>query len=131
MPCCGGRDAQQPSEIRRQISNRQDSFATGLDRQSELALLFHQEHRAAALDFASYFAVHVGRHAGNTARQNFAAFRNEFFQKIGIFVIDRFNGNVDPAPRHGAVSAAKGRTAFGGFGLHRKLSCLAVQRAPL
>ncbi len=54
-----------------------------------------------------------------------------FFQEIGIFVIDRFQGDVDPAARHGAIGAAERRTAFGSFGLHLKLSRLAVERVPL
>jgi hypothetical protein len=41
--------------------------------------LLHQEHGATALDFARDFAVHVRRHAGDPAGQNFPAFRDEFF----------------------------------------------------
>ena len=66
--------------------------------------------------------MHVRRHAGDAARKNLAALGHEFFQQIGIFVIDRFDGDVDPAPRHGAIGAAKSGTAFGGFGLHEIIS---------
>jgi hypothetical protein len=80
--------------------------------------LFHQQHRSAAFDFAGDFAVEMGRHPSDAAGKNFAALGHEFFQEIGIFVIDRFDRDVDPAPGHGAVSAAKCGTAFGGLGLH-------------
>ena len=60
----------------------------------------------------------MGRHAGDAAGENFAALGHEFFQEVGIFVIDRFDRNIDPAPGHGPVGAAKCGTAFGGFGLH-------------
>ena len=58
------------------------------------------------------------RHAGDATGKNFAALGHEFFQKIGVFVIDRFDGDVDPAPGHGAIGAAKCGTALGGLGLH-------------
>jgi hypothetical protein len=74
--------------------------------------------------------VHVRGHAGHAARQNLAALSDEFSQEIGIFVIDRFQGDVNPAARHGAIGAAERGTAFGSFWLHLKLSCLAVERVP-
>src|SRR5207253_11017584 len=67
----------------------------------------------------------------NATRQNFAALGDEFSQEIGIFIIDRFEGDVDTAARHGAIGAAERGTAFGGFRLHLKLSRLAVERVPL
>ena len=81
--------------------------------------LFHQQDRAAALDLAGDLAMHMRRHAGNAAGENFAAFGDKFFQQIGVFVIDRFDRDVDSPPRHRAIGAAKCGTAFGGFGLHR------------
>ena len=84
----------------------------------ETRLSLHQQHGAAAFDLAGDFTVEVGRHAGDTAGENFAALGHEFFQEIGIFVIDRFDRDVDPAPGHGAIGAAKCGTAFGGLGLH-------------
>ena len=89
---------------------------------------FHQEHRATALDFASDFTMEVRRHTGDAAGKNFAALGHEFFQEIGIFVIDRFNRDVDPAPGHGAIGTAKCGTAFGGLGLHWKLLSFAMKR---
>jgi len=80
--------------------------------------LFHQQHGPAAFDLAGDFAVEMGRHAGDAARKNLAALGDEFLQEIGVLVIDRFDGDVDPAPGHGAIGAAKCRTAFGGLGLH-------------
>src|SRR4029077_9178490 len=80
--------------------------------------LLHQQGRAAALDFARYPAVKMGRHTGDAPRENLAALADEFFQKIGVLVIDRLDGDVDPSPRHGAIGAAKSRTAFGGLWLH-------------
>jgi len=70
-------------------------------------------------------------HAGDAARENFAALGDEFFQEIGILVIDRLDGDVDPAARHGAVRTTKCGTAFGGLGSHRELFRFAVQRMPL
>ena len=58
------------------------------------------------------------RHAGDAAREDFTALGDEFFQEIGVLVIDCLDGDVDPAARHGAVRAAKRGTAFGGFGSH-------------
>ena len=83
-----------------------------------VAPLFHQKHRAAALDFPRDFTVHVCRHSGNATRQDFATFGNELFQQIWILVIDRLDRDVDTAPRHGSIGAAKGGTAFCGFRLH-------------
>jgi len=62
--------------------------------------------------------MQMRRHAGNAAWKYFAAFGDEFFQKVGVFVIDRFDRDIDPAARHRAVGAAKSGTAFGGFRLH-------------
>src|ERR1700736_5156276 len=67
------------------------------------------------------------RHSGDAAGKNLAALGHEFFQEIGIFVIDRFDRDVDPAPGHGAIGAAKCRTAFGGLGLHQELLGLAMK----
>jgi len=62
--------------------------------------------------------MQVRGHAGDAAGENFAALSNEFFQEIGIFVIDCLDGDIDAPARHGAVRAAKCGTAFGGFGSH-------------
>ena len=94
------------------------------------ALLLHQQHRTAALDFTRDFPVHVCGHAGNSTRQNFAALRDKFFQKIRVLVIDCLHGDIDPAARHGPIGAAKCGTAFWSFRLHRLLLSLPVQRAP-
>jgi len=72
--------------------------------------------------------MEVRRHTGDAAGKNFAALGHEFFQEIGIFVIDRFNRDVDPAPGHGAIGTAKCGTAFGGLGLHWKLLSFAMKR---
>jgi hypothetical protein len=66
--------------------------------------------------------MQVRGHAGDTARKNFATLRHEFFQEIGIFVIDSLNGNVDSSTWHGAIRPAKGRTSFGGFWAHHFVS---------
>ena len=87
----------------------------------------HQQHRAAALDLARDLAVHVRRHAGHAARKNFATFSDKFFQEIGILVIDCFESNIDPAPRHGAISTTERGTALWCFWLHRWLLRFAVQ----
>ncbi len=58
-------------------------------------------------------------HAGDAARENLAAFGDEFFQHIGVFVIDRFDRDVDPPSRHGAIRASECGTALGSFWLHR------------
>lgn len=84
--------------------------------QSRLSL--HQKHGAAAFDFARDLAVHVGRHASHPARKDFATLGDEFLQKIGVLVIDRFESNIDPAPRHGTVGTAEGGPALWGFWLH-------------
>ena len=59
------------------------------------------------------------RHASNAAGKNLAALGDEFLQEIGVLVIDRLDGDVNPAARHRAIGAAEGGTAFGSFGLHR------------
>ena len=59
------------------------------------------------------------RHASNAAGKNFAALGDEFLEEIGVLVIDRLDGDVDPAARHSAIGTAESGTAFGGFGLHR------------
>lgn len=82
--------------------------------------LFHQQHRAAALDLAGDPAMQMRRHASNPARENFTAFGDKLFQHIRVFVIDRFDGNVDTPARHGAIRAAKCGTTFGSLGLHRR-----------
>ncbi len=68
------------------------------------------------------------RHAGNAAGKDFAALGYEFLQEIGVLVIDRLDGDVNPAPRHGAIGAAKCGTAFGSLWLHLKLLGFAVKR---
>jgi hypothetical protein len=80
--------------------------------------LFHQQDGAAALNLACDSAMQVRGHAGDATGKNFAALGDEFFQEIRILVIDSLNGDVDPAARHGAIRAAKSRTAFGGFRAH-------------
>ncbi len=87
----------------------------------------HQEHGAAALDLASNPAMQVRRHSSNAAGKNFATLGDEFFQKIGVLVINSLNGDVDPAARHGAIRAAKSGTTFGGLRAHLGLFRLAVQ----
>jgi hypothetical protein len=62
--------------------------------------------------------MHVRGHTGNSTRQNLAALRDEFFQKIRILVIDCLHGDIDPAPWHGPIGAAKCGTAFWSFRLH-------------
>ena len=74
--------------------------------------------------------MHVRRHARNSTRQNFAALCDKFFQKIRVLVIDCLHGDIDPAPRHGPIRAAKCGTAFWSFWLHGWLLGLAVQGAP-
>lgn len=81
-------------------------------------LSLHQEHGTAALDFARDFPVHVCGHARDPTRQNLAALRNKFFQKIRVLVIDCLHGDVDPSPRHGPIGTAKCGTAFWSFRLH-------------
>src|SRR5204863_7298627 len=93
--------------------------------------LLHQQDGAAALDFARDLAVHVSRHAGHASRQDLSALRHKFLQQIGIFIIDGFRGDIDAAPRHGAVGPAESGTAFGGLWLHDGLARLPVQCMPL
>ena len=80
--------------------------------------LFHQEHGAAALDFAGDLAMQMRGHARHAAGEDFAALSHKFFKEIRIFVIDRLDGDVDPAARHGTIGAAESGTAFGGLGSH-------------
>jgi hypothetical protein len=69
-------------------------------------------------------------HSSDAAWKNFAALGDKFFEEIRILVVDRFNGDVDPAARHGTVGAAESGTALGGFGLHGKLLRFAMNRVP-
>src|ERR1700693_4574246 len=85
--------------------------------------------------------MQMWRHAGDAAGQNLAALGHKFVQQVGIFVIERFDVDVDPAAGHGAVGAAKCRTAFGGLWLHQiiwfrdeacvsaKMDCISFSRA--
>ncbi len=95
----------------------------------ETRLSLHQQHGAAAFDLAGDFTVEVGRHACDTAGENFAALGHEFFQKIGIFIIDCFGRDIDATARHGPIGAAEGRATFSGLWLHAMRSTrLAVKR---
>jgi hypothetical protein len=91
-------------------------------------LSLHQQNGPAPLDLARDFAMQVRGHAGNAAWKNFAAFRNEFFEEIGIFIIDSLNGNVDSPARHGPIRPAECRTAFCGFRAHHFVSRCRVCR---
>ena len=91
-------------------------------------MLLHQQHGAAALDFACDFAMQMRRHSGDAAGKDFAALRHKFFQEIGIFVINSLNGDVDSPARHGAICPAKGGTAFGGFRTYHLVSRCKVCR---
>ena len=92
--------------------------------------LFHQENRPAALDFTGDSAVQLRGHARDATGENLAALGDKFFQEIRVLVVDRFDGDVDPAARHGTIGAAEGGTAFGGFGLHGELLRFAMKRVP-
>lgn len=81
--------------------------------------LFHEEDRAAALDLAGDPAMQMRWHAGDAAWKNLAALGDKFFQHIRIFVIDRFDRDVDSATWHGAIRASKCGTTLGSFRLHR------------
>src|SRR5437867_4416824 len=61
-------------------------------------------------------------HPRDAARENFATFGNKFFQHIRVFVIDRFEGDVDSPSRHGAVRTSECGTTLGSFGLHRSFT---------
>ena len=109
--------------------------------QRKCAPLLHQQNGPAALNLARNLPVHVCRHSSHAARKDLTAFRHKFLEQIGILVIDGFDRNVDAAPRHGAISAAKSGTAFGGFRLHEinaspdavcafsKMDCISFSRA--
>ena len=43
-------------------------------------MLLHQQHGAAAFDFAGDLTMHVGWHARNAPGQNLTAFGDEFLQ---------------------------------------------------
>ena len=75
--------------------------------------------------------MQMRRHARDAARQNLAALGDEFFQEIGVLVIDRFERDVDPASWHRAIGAAKSGAAFGSLGFHAELFCFAMQCVPL
>src|SRR6266403_3149879 len=96
--------------------NAQTAPTTGGTR---CAALFHQQHRTAALDLARDLAVHVCRHAGHATGKNFAALAYEFFQQIGVLVIECFQSNIDPAPWHRTIGAAERGTALWRFWLHQ------------
>ena len=83
-----------------------------------MRLSLHQEDGTATLDFARDLSMHVRWHAGNATRQNLAALRDKFFQKIRVLVINCLHGDIDTAPRHGPIGAAKCGTAFWRFRLH-------------
>jgi hypothetical protein len=81
-------------------------------------ILFHQENGAGPLDLAGNFAMKVSRHTRHTARKDLSALGDKFFQKIGIFIIDCFGCNINPATRHDSIGAAEIGSAFGGFRFH-------------
>jgi len=94
-------------------------ITNGARRGERLYILFHQEHGAAPLDLTRDFPVKMRRHAGDAAGEDLAALSDEFFQQVRILIIDRLDGDVDPAARHRAIGATESGTAFGSFGLHR------------
>lgn len=75
--------------------------------------------------------MQMRRHAGDAARENLAAFSDKFFQHIRIFIIDRFDGDVDSSSRHGAIRPAKCGTTLGSFGLHSSLLRFPMESMPL
>lgn len=81
-------------------------------------ILLHKQNRTGTLDFACNFAMQVCWDACNTARKDFPAFGDKLFQEFRVFVIDGFDCDIDPATRHGAVSAAKILATFCSFWLH-------------
>jgi hypothetical protein len=93
--------------------------------------LFHQQDGAAALDLTGNPAMQMRRHAGNAARKNFPAFSDKLLQHIRVFVIDRFDRDIDSPPWHGAIGASKCGTALGSFGLHGRLLRFPMERMPL
>ena len=107
---------------------RDPSTPLGMTNLAEPNLSLHQQHRSAALDLARDFAVHVCWHACHAARKNLAAFSDKFFQEIRIFVIDRFERNINPTPWHWSIGATERGTAFWRFWLHWWLLGFAVQR---
>jgi len=62
--------------------------------------------------------MQVCRHAGHAPWKNLATLSYELFQQIGIFIINRFDRDVDTAARHRAIGTAKSGAAFGSFRLH-------------
>lgn len=93
--------------------------------------LLHQKTGARTLDLAGDLAVQVCRHSREAAGQNFPTFRHEAFQHLRIFVVDRFDSQINPAAGHRAVCPTKIRAAFCGFRLHDELLGFAMKRVAL
>jgi hypothetical protein len=91
-------------------------------------LLFHQQHRTSALDFAGDLSMKMCWHTGDPSRQNFTAFSHEFLEQIRVFIVDSLCGYVDSTPRHNPICPSKIRSAFGVLGFHDLLH-LAMQGA--
>jgi hypothetical protein len=71
--------------------------------------------------------MQVSWHAGYAAGQNLAALGYKFAKKIGIFVIQSFDRNIDAAPGHGSIGTAEIGSAFSGFGFHNLLFYFAMK----
>jgi len=69
--------------------------------------LFHQQNGARTLNFTRNLAMKVGRHSCHTSWKDLAAFRHKFLQQIRVLVINRFRRDINPAPGHNAICAAK------------------------
>jgi hypothetical protein len=96
-------------------------------RRKKRTALLHQEHRTGPLDLASDLAMKVGRHSGDSTRENLAALGYKFLQEIRIFVVECFGRDIDSAARHDSIRAAKIGPAFGVFRFHLVLLNFPVQ----
>lgn len=80
--------------------------------------LFHQKHGTRALDLVCDFAMQVSGHPCDATRDDLSAFRNKATEQIRVFVINRFDCEVDAPAGHRAVRSAEIRTALWRFRLH-------------
>ena len=78
--------------------------------------------------------MHPGGHSRDSAGNDFPGFGDKTTQKVGIFIIDRFEGDIDATAWHRAVGPAEVGAALWSFRLHGlrkiKLFDFAVQGVP-
>lgn len=83
--------------------------------------LWHEVHRAGALDLTSDGTVHFGGYASHLAGKDTTGFGGKLGENLGVLVADLFKGKVETLGGHRLVVLAEVDPALDGLGLrHNK-----------